>query len=168
MKRYGMRLTLLGMILLLQTGCGTVDKRETVESQVSSIEITESESEEAAESSEQQEIVTETSDEKQETTQIENTPEPTNEPEVLKESLVVDRIPVKHSSPIYVGSGTIQEISYPTKDYYGDGSELTKPAYVYLPKDYDETKQYNVLYLMHGVGGNEREWGMTGNGSQVK
>ncbi len=64
--------------------------------------------------------------------------------------------------------GTIEHISYPTKDYYGDGAEITKHAYVYLPDGYDPTKQYDVLYLMHGIGGSEREWGMTGDSSKVK
>ncbi len=64
--------------------------------------------------------------------------------------------------------GTIEHISYQTKDYFGDGAELTKHAYVYLPYGYDASKQYDVLYLMHGIGGSEREWGMTGNDSKVK
>jgi enterochelin esterase-like enzyme len=64
--------------------------------------------------------------------------------------------------------GTIEHISYQTKDYYGDGEEITKYAYVYLPYEYDEAKQYDVLYLMHGIGGSEREWGMTGDDSKVK
>lgn len=64
--------------------------------------------------------------------------------------------------------GTIEHISYQTKDYYGDGEEITKYAYVYLPYEYDETKQYDVLYLMHGIGGSEREWGMTSDDSKVK
>jgi len=65
--------------------------------------------------------------------------------------------------------GSIQQISYPTKDYLSnDGTTYEKPAFVYLPPDYDETKQYNVLYLMHGIGGNESEWGMTGLSSTVK
>lgn len=64
--------------------------------------------------------------------------------------------------------GTIEHISYQTKDYYGDGAKITKYAYVYLPYEYDATKQYDVLYLMHGIGGSEREWGMTGDSSKVK
>lgn len=64
--------------------------------------------------------------------------------------------------------GTIEHISYPTKDYYGDGAEITKYAYVYLPYEYDASKQYDVLYLMHGIGGSEREWGMTGDDSKIK
>ena len=87
-------------------------------------------------------------------------------PETAKiESL---RIPTKYTALNITGSGRIQEIQYKTYDYYGDGSELTKTAFVYLPPQYDESKQYNVLYLMHGIGGSEYEWGMTGSASQVK
>ena len=91
--------------------------------------------------------------------------------EIKEEEIVegiVDRIPVKDTYLLYVDCGKIEEITYQTKDYYGDGSEMTKTAFVYLPKDYDETKQYNVLYLMHGIGGDEKEWGMYNSSSQVK
>ena len=87
-------------------------------------------------------------------------------PEVAKMESV--DVPSKYTALNTANGGQVIEIHYTTYDYAGDGHELTKPAFVYLPPKYDETKQYNVLYLMHGVGGNEREWGMTGNGSQVK
>ncbi len=87
-------------------------------------------------------------------------------PEVAKMESV--DVPPKYTALNTANGGQVIEIHYTTYDYAGDGHELTKPAFVYLPPKYDETKQYNVLYLMHGVGGNEREWGMTGNGSQVK
>lgn len=77
-------------------------------------------------------------------------------------------IPTKYSSRRYKQCGTIEHITYPGFDYFGDGSALEKPANVYLPYGYDETKQYNVLYLMHGIGGDENEWGMVGNTSQIK
>lgn len=79
-----------------------------------------------------------------------------------------DTIPVKDTLPVYNDCGTIEEITYTTKDYFGDETEITKPAFVYLPKDYDENKKYNVLYLMHGIGGNEKEWGMFNSSSKVK
>lgn len=101
---------------------------------------------------------------------IETTKEPeiTPEPVVEFEEGIVDKIPVADISVLYFDCGTIQEIQYTTKAYYGDESEIVKTAYVYLPKDYDETKQYNVLYLMHGIGGNEKEWGMYNSSSKVK
>jgi len=58
------------------------------------------------------------------------------------------------------GSGTIERISYPSHDYAGDGSEITKEANIYLPAGYSEDKQYNVLILMHGIGGLSADWNL--------
>ncbi|MBQ6589173.1 MAG: hypothetical protein IJI01_10890 [Butyrivibrio sp.] len=66
------------------------------------------------------------------------------------------------------GSGTIERITYTTYDYAGDGSEYTKEANVYLPADYSADKKYNVMILMHGIGGSEDEWGMNKSTSRVK
>ncbi|WP_338079594.1 alpha/beta hydrolase, partial [Aquibacillus halophilus] len=47
-----------------------------------------------------------------------------------------------------------------------EGDPITKKCNVYLPPGYKETdtnKKYNVLYLLHGVGGNHNEW-LTGSG----
>ena len=84
-----------------------------------------------------------------------------------KEVKHVDAIPVQYRVKCENG-GTIEKISYTTKDYFGDGGEITKSAFVYLPAGYDGTKQYGVLYLMHGIGGDECEWGMTADNSMVK
>ena len=80
---------------------------------------------------------------------------------------IVDAIPVQYRVKTEEG-GNIEKISYTTKDYFGDCGEITKDAFVYLPSGYDGTKQYGVLYLMHGIGGDESEWGMTGDNSMVK
>lgn len=77
-------------------------------------------------------------------------------------------IPVKYITQRFDECGTIEKISYTTYDYFGDGSEMTKSANVYLPYGYNEETKYNVLYLMHGIGGDENEWGMTGAASKVK
>lgn len=78
------------------------------------------------------------------------------------------KIPARYTKLNLECTGRIEEISYQTYDYYGDGAPITKSAFVYLPPQYEESRQYSVLYLMHGIGGNEREWGMTGNLSEVK
>lgn len=77
-------------------------------------------------------------------------------------------IPAKYLTQRFAKCGTIEEIVYPTCDYFGDSSAIEKPANVYLPYGYDEEKQYNVLYLMHGIGGDEDEWGMNASSSEVK
>ncbi len=82
--------------------------------------------------------------------------------------------------------GTISDVTYSVKHYINQsrqlvvsqnntfqeigretvtGNEIRKKCIVYLPADYnkkDKSKKYNVLYLLHGVGGNRNEW-LTGN-----
>lgn len=81
---------------------------------------------------------------------------------------ISSQIPTKYSTVRTDHAGTIQGINYTTYDYYGNQAQITKPAFVYLPYGYNKSKKYNVLYLMHGVGGNEYEWGMYNDYSMVK
>lgn len=50
--------------------------------------------------------------------------------------------------------GTIVDITYPST-VLKEGSVINRKAKVALPKDYDEDKQYPVIYCAHGIGGNE-------------
>ncbi len=57
--------------------------------------------------------------------------------------------------------GIVEKIHYQTKvyDINGNGSTtVDKQAEVYLPYNYDDSKEYNVLYLMHGGGEDQRYW----------
>ncbi|CDD35892.1 esterase [Roseburia sp. CAG:309] len=45
-----------------------------------------------------------------------------------------------------------------TITYYSKVSEAKRKAVVYVPKDYDAAKEYPILYLLHGIGGDENEW----------
>ena len=55
--------------------------------------------------------------------------------------------------------GTTEKITYDTETYDEEGSvKMVKQANVYLPAGYDESKKYNVLYLMHGGGENFNTW----------
>ncbi len=45
-----------------------------------------------------------------------------------------------------------------TITYYSKVSEANRKAVVYVPKDYEADKEYPILYLLHGIGGNENEW----------
>ncbi len=92
------------------------------------------------------------------------TPEPTHAP-AKNEGI---EIPAEYRKLKKNASGTVEEITYTTKDYYGTGEEMTKPAYVYLPYGYDSEKQYNVLFLMHSGGGDETEWGLHKEFSSAK
>ena len=91
-------------------------------------------------------------------------PEPTHAP-AKKEGIM---IPAEYRKLKKGYEGTVELISYQTKDYYRSGEEITKTAYVYLPYGYDETKQYDVLYLLHSAGGDETEWGLNNQFSNVR
>ena len=57
--------------------------------------------------------------------------------------------------------GFVETFEYETKIYDINGNGTTvvkKKAQVYLPYDYDERYQYDVLYLMHGGGEDEKYW----------
>ncbi len=81
---------------------------------------------------------------------------------------ISETLPTKYSMPYEGEKGTVDLITYWANDYIGDGEGCEKKAYVYLPAGYDETKQYNVVYLMHGIGGSEREWGLNESNSKLK
>lgn len=76
-------------------------------------------------------------------------------------------IPAEYKVKIENG-GKIEHITYKTKNYFGDLSEMEKKANVYIPAGYDPSKKYGVLYLMHGIGGDENEWGMKDDDSLIK
>ena len=55
--------------------------------------------------------------------------------------------------------GTVERFLYNTNTYDTEGSlPMEKGAWVYLPYGYDASKQYNVLYLLHGGGVTEDWW----------
>ena len=49
--------------------------------------------------------------------------------------------------------GTISTITYPSKTVGND-----RNAIIYTPPGYSKSKKYPVLYLLHGIGGDEKEW----------
>ena len=49
--------------------------------------------------------------------------------------------------------GTLEETTYESKTV-----GTTRKVTVYLPPKYDKSKKYPVLYLLHGIGGDHREW----------
>lgn len=49
--------------------------------------------------------------------------------------------------------GKIDTISYPSKTVGSD-----RKALVYTPPGFSKNKKYPVLYLLHGIGGDEKEW----------
>ncbi len=49
--------------------------------------------------------------------------------------------------------GALEEVKY-----YSQTAEQDRLAKVLLPANYDKEKKYPVLYLLHGIGGDENEW----------
>ena len=78
-----------------------------------------------------------------------------------------DAIPSQYTKACANG-GTIEKFVYEAHDLFNDNAVYEKTAFVYLPHGYDASQTYDLLILCHGIGGNEYEWGMTGEGSRVK
>jgi len=74
----------------------------------------------------------------------------TEEAEVETIEFQFNRIPEEEKTAIENGA-MLQLFSYTTKD--AAGNELEKEAYVYVPGGYDDSKQYDIAYVMHGGGG---------------
>ncbi len=54
--------------------------------------------------------------------------------------------------------GTVEVLTYASRDYAGDGSVTSKPAYVYLPYGYDPQQKYDIIYLIHGWTGTAEQY----------
>lgn len=52
-----------------------------------------------------------------------------------------------------IPKGKIDTISYNSKTV-----GITRRAIIYTPPSYSKSKKYPVLYLLHGIGGDEKEW----------
>jgi len=50
-----------------------------------------------------------------------------------------------------------------TATYHSTTVGVDRQTLVYTPPGYSQDKKYNVLYLLHGIGGDEREWYNNGN-----
>ncbi|HLP76853.1 MAG TPA: alpha/beta hydrolase-fold protein, partial [Candidatus Paceibacterota bacterium] len=48
--------------------------------------------------------------------------------------------------------------------YYSAATKTQRPATVYLPPGYSKTNKYNVVFIMHGIGGGHTDW-FSGGGS---
>ncbi|MBE6063582.1 MAG: esterase family protein [Clostridium butyricum] len=57
--------------------------------------------------------------------------------------------------------GDLKEVSY-----YSKTTGNTRKCNVLLPPDYSKNKKYPVLYLLHGIGGDHKEW-LGGNPAEI-
>ena len=61
-----------------------------------------------------------------------------------------------------IAKGTVKLI-----EYQSESVGTIRKANVYLPPKYDTKKKYNVLYLLHGIGGDENEWYKDGGNPDI-
>ncbi|MGK9476426.1 alpha/beta hydrolase-fold protein [Melioribacter sp. OK-6-Me] len=54
-----------------------------------------------------------------------------------------------------------------TFTYHSTTVGVDRQALIYTPPGYSQDKKYNVLYLLHGIGGDEREWYNNGNPQNI-
>lgn len=58
-------------------------------------------------------------------------------------------------------AGSLETLTYDTRDYIGNQEPIQSRATVYLPYGYDpndDSARYDILYLQHGAYGSERTW----------
>lgn len=79
--------------------------------------------------------------------------------EMIQEQLVNNEPNDSHMEKSGVKYGTIQK-----KTYFSKKANKNKPYNILLPADYDESKEYPVLYVLHGFFENEDRMITTGNG----
>lgn len=61
-----------------------------------------------------------------------------------------------------IQAGRVERIEYDSKV---TGNK--RPAVVYLPPGYSSARRYPVLYLLHGIGGNENHWTQFGKADSI-
>ena len=81
--------------------------------------------------------------------------------QMVQDSLVNNEPNDSHSKKQGVQYGTIKK-----ETYYSKKANKNKPYNIMLPANYDESKQYPVLYVLHGFFENEDRMIKTGNNNQ--
>jgi len=61
-----------------------------------------------------------------------------------------------------IQAGRVERIEYDSKV-----TSNKRPAVVYLPPGYSTARKYPVLYLLHGIGGNENHWTQFGKADAI-
>lgn len=79
----------------------------------------------------------------------------TYEPEPENVRVPLFRLSRRKKQPEKPKAGRLVELYYRATAIEGAPE---KHAFVYLPAGYTATKKFPVLYLLHGIGGDEREW----------
>uniref|UniRef100_A0A7C3E5F8 Esterase family protein n=1 Tax=Gracilinema caldarium TaxID=215591 RepID=A0A7C3E5F8_9SPIR len=51
--------------------------------------------------------------------------------------------------------------------YYSRTTKANRNCYVYLPENYNPSKKYSIVYVLHGIGGTEDEWIAHGSPKEI-
>jgi enterochelin esterase-like enzyme len=88
-----------------------------------------------------------------------NTPEP-HRPVARPIKLNADDVRAFPDAPVGFDKAPTNGIAGRTEvfEYNSTVTGKRRKAVVYLPPGYSSTRKYPVLYLLHGIGGNEWEW----------
>ncbi len=151
MKKYISAFICAGMIMsVLCTGCNSGTKPDTKPTTPESTTAAQTEAETTAETEEpttEKEVI------------------PPHEWEVGKLSGALEdfegyfNLDVKPYQKAIDQAGEMNQISYPSEVVGAD-----REAYVYTPYGYDESKEYPVIYLIHGIGCDGGQWVSMGAG----
>ncbi len=82
------------------------------------------------------------------------------EPEVDMKNIELSTVPDGYYSKA-TQQGTLETLTFDSKDFIGNGNAIQSQATVYLPYGYDQNDdgtRYNILYLQHGAYGNDKTW----------
>ena len=82
------------------------------------------------------------------------------------EMIALKEIPGSYYNKIENG-GTVVRVDYAARSYDEKDETLKKYAFVYLPHGYDESRKYNVFYMLQG-GGGEMEYFFGGEGGSTR
>lgn len=78
--------------------------------------------------------------------------------------LVLSQVNIKPAPKDYdVFRESIPHGKIDTVSYYSNSVGVNRKALVYTPPGFSKNKKYPVLYLLHGIGGDEKEWLRGGN-----
>lgn len=153
-KSMGLYISVLLSVLLILGGCTGQDKPESSgisEIPANDVSTTDQSSEEQSIRQQSEESETDISEES--SRDRENTKE-------IPQTGFTKAVPQSYLAEAE-HKGTVQQLDYNSLDYVRDGSAITKTAFVYLPYGYDEAdkeKRYDIVYLMHGLGGHSGEY----------
>lgn len=146
--RFSKAWSIIGILILTLTGCHVENKVNTAGNEESVTETTKIEPTATAKAE------SESTPTPQATNEVINQKVGEGEADDMKSQENLYEVPVGYDKPnVKVQYGKMTEI-----EYYSSTTQCNRKANVLLPVGYSEEKKYPVLYLLHGIGGDQNEW----------